>query len=118
VQSASHANNLPTAIRVAMQISAIKAKLDAHKSLYDELDNLTRQFISLMGPDEVLVPEQAVQVGDQFILVPSQFVKIVDNFAEKNVAFKQTAIRRFDAVSESVAEREVRRTQALAKARK
>lgn len=60
----------------------IKAKLDAVKPLYDEMDKLTMQIAELTQPGEYEIPDYEVT--------------LVDNFAQKNVCFRPAAVRRFE----------------------
>lgn len=67
------------------RIVAVKAKIDAVKPLYEELDDLTMEL-----QEEVEVDQLLQAKGDAF-------VRIVDNFAEKNTVFRVAGVKRFEA---------------------
>jgi hypothetical protein len=105
--------------RVAAEIAEIKAKLELVKPLYDRLDELTLQLHSMVGDQEVLVPQAFLDIpGEPSHIVPEQFVRIVDNFATRNTVFKAAGVRRFEAQSETPAEKMTKLEKALKKEQK
>lgn len=110
------------ALELAKEITKVKALLDANKPLYDHLDQLTLQLRDLLGGthEEVLIDAEQVVLnpGSTPIFIPPQYVRVNDNFAEKNTCFRTTAIKRFEAFTELVEERQQRLEKEAKKAAK
>lgn len=118
MQNQSAVNKQLTALEIATEISSVKARLDYVKPFYEYLDKLTAMFVEVAGAGEVLVPEHAAIINGQPTLVPAQYVKVVDNFENKNVVFKAAGVRRFEATTESVVEREIKQVKEIEKLQK
>jgi hypothetical protein len=103
----------------AKEIIRIKTLLDANKPLYDQLEKLTLSLRDILDSDEVLLAEEQVVLtpGGPVFAAP-QYVRVNDNFSEKNTVFRPAAVKRFEAVSELVAEREQRLEKEAKKAAK
>lgn len=71
----------PTLKQIAERVLEIQAEIDATKPLYAELDRLVQD----------LVDREFVECK-----VGRSVVRLVDRYADKNTAWKATAIRRFD----------------------
>lgn len=85
----------------AVKLVQLKAKLDACKPLYEEVDRLTLQLNSMTpGPVFVTLTEEErtfLHAGELHHVAPDQVVTVVDNFATKNTAFKTAGVKRFEA---------------------
>lgn len=94
---------------VALELVQTKRKIDEFKSIYEKMDNLTLELKASMDENNL----REVAVTDPTIL-ETFVVNVNDNFSTKNVAFRQAAVRRFEAEVVTLTERE----QKLAKAAK
>jgi hypothetical protein len=114
-----YAKSNTEASSLAKEIIRIKTLLDANKPLYEQLETLTLKLRDILDSDEVLLAEEQVVLtpGGPVFAAP-QYVRVNDNFSEKNTVFRPAAVKRFEAVSELVVEREQRLEKEAKKAAK
>lgn len=97
---------------LSKEIVQIKAKLDSMKELYAKLDERTEALNELLvGDQKISDVEVFVDINETFLFdgnlvqIKPQYLKVVDNFSHRNIAFRTVAVRRLEAVTETVTER-------------
>jgi hypothetical protein len=94
---------------LAKEAAIIKAKLDSMRDMYGKLDELTLALKDLTGEEEIFLNVRDTLVLDgKLITISPQYIKVVDNFATKNTVFKNTGVKRFEILNETVTERAAR----------
>lgn len=77
---------------IIQRIIDLKARLDANKPLYEELDRLVLELKGTLG------------VSNE-VTAFDHYVEVVDNFAEKNTVFRPCGVKRFEVKIESLVDR-------------
>lgn len=103
---------------VALELVKVQALIAKFKDMYDLSDKLTlelKEALEVEGLEEVLVMDSVSISEPLAIPTTAQYVKVTDNFATRNVVFKSAGLRRFEAVSETTADRAESEAKAMKK---
>jgi hypothetical protein len=92
----------PDVTQILQRLSQIDAILSLQKSIYAEQNQLVKQLREAIGVDAEVTLDKTIY-------------KVVDQFANKEVVFRPAAVRRFELVTESVADRAAKIAKALKK---
>jgi hypothetical protein len=98
--------DLVRAQEVVNRIAEIKDKLESHKPLYEELDDLIGELADVAEVNQTLATNDG------------RFITSIDNFAEKNTVWRPAAVKHFDILMETKEELDKRTAAAAKKAAK
>lgn len=105
-----HANSIDIyrVQELATELVKLQYKQEMMKPIYEQIEKLTLELNTFLNKEEIIVPHQSTMIDGVQVEIPAKHLKVVDNFEIKNTVFRVAAVKRYEAINEDVAERELK----------